>query len=400
MSAPDVIEITQRLVRTPSTNPGGDESAVADLIQQVLGELGLPAAEVLALDPRRPNLRCTLDFGSGGKHLVLSGHIDTKPVGDADWTVDPWGADLDGDRLYGLGSADMKGAVAAMLVTAAGLVQAPPPAGRLTLLFTADEEDGATYGSHFVSTSGGVEADAVVIGEPSGISADFDRLHLVSRGIARLRLTARGRQGHSSLAGRPGVRNAGVDVARAVVAVAERLELPVPENRDGLADWGVTVNTGLVFRGGVGYGVLPGTTSADTEVRLLPGMTRDAVESAFAALVSEVAADSGSDLAVEFDTPPRDWLPATSVAAGGELARAAISACATVFAHLVPLSVFPGTTDATWFDAIGIPTLPALGPGLLERCHGADEWVSVQAVRQAVDLYAVLARDFCAGGTA
>jgi acetylornithine deacetylase/succinyl-diaminopimelate desuccinylase-like protein len=63
------------------------------------------------------------------------------------------------------------------------------------------------------------------------------------------------------------------------------------------------------------------------------------------------------------------------------------------------LAVFPGTTDATWFDAgQGLPALPALGPGLLRRCHGADEWVSVDAVRRSVDLYAELAMDFCVAG--
>jgi acetylornithine deacetylase/succinyl-diaminopimelate desuccinylase-like protein len=61
-----------------------------------------------------------------------------------------------------------------------------------------------------------------------------------------------------------------------------------------------------------------------------------------------------------------------------------------------PSAVFPGTTDATWFDALqDLPTLPALGPGLLRRAHAADEWVSIQAVRQAVEIYTHLARAYC-----
>ena len=102
-----------------------------------------------------------------------------------------------------------------------------------------------------------LEADGVVIGEPGGIEEDFDRLHLVSRGIARMRLVARADQGHSSLADELGFRNAGVDAARAVVAVRDELEPEAPPNEHRLSGWHATVNTGLAYRGGVGYGVLP-----------------------------------------------------------------------------------------------------------------------------------------------
>ncbi len=393
----DVVELARTLVRTPSPNPPGDERAVAAAVTDVLPTLGLPTAEVLALDPGRPNVLLTLDFGAGGRHLVLSGHLDTKPVGDARWTVDPLGADLDGDRLYGLGSADMKGAVAAMLVAAARLARNPLARGRLTLLFTADEEDGATFGAHHVAGTRPLDADAVVIGEPGGIETDFDRVHLVSRGIARLRLIARGRQGHSSLSGTPGTRNAGVDAARLVIAVADELVLDVPSNVDELEGWAATVNTGMTYRGGVGYGVLPGRVAVDTEVRLLPGMDRTAVTTAFTGLADRVAGVTGADLAVEYDAAPNDWLPPAAVPAGHPVARAAQEACARVLGSAPPLAVFPGTTDATWFDTgQGIATLPALGPGLLRRAHGADEWVSIAAVRRSVDLYEDLTRRFCA----
>ncbi|UOY00133.1 M20 family metallopeptidase [Blastococcus sp. PRF04-17] len=369
---------------------------MAAVVRDALTELGLPAAETIALDPARPNLLVTLDFGPGGRHLVLSGHLDTKPIGDATWTVDPLGADIEGDRLYGLGSADMKAAIAAMLVAAARLTRSPLSRGRLSLLFTADEEDGATFGAHHVASTRPLDADAVVIGEPGGIDTDFDRIHLVSRGIARLRLLARGRQGHSSLSATPGTRNAGVDVARLVTAVADELTLEVPPNVDGLEGWAATVNAGMTYRGGVGYGVLPGRIAADTEVRLLPGMDRTALTEAFTQLTQRVAARTGADLAVEYDVAPNDWLPAAAVPADHPVAAAATAACRRVLGTEPPLAVFPGTTDATWFDAgQGLPTLPALGPGLLRRAHGADEWVSVTAVRRSVGLYEALAAEFC-----
>jgi acetylornithine deacetylase/succinyl-diaminopimelate desuccinylase-like protein len=394
----DVLELARELIRTPSPNPPGDERAVAGLLQDALRSYGLPAGRVVARDDRRPNLIVTLDFGAGGRHLVLSGHMDTKPIGDAHWSVDPFAATVDGDRLYGLGSGDMKAALAAMVAAASMLAQTPPSGGRLSLVFTADEEDGASFGAHHVAQTTQLNADGVVIGEPGGIELDFDRLHLVSRGIARLRLTAHGSQGHSSLSGQPGCRNAGLDAARLAVAVADDLRLTTPLNPGDLAGWEATVNTGLAFRGGVGYGVLPGVMTVDTEVRLLPGMRREQVQAEFEDVLSAVVGDRGADLRLAFDSPPNDWLPASIVAPDDPLAIAARAACRVVFGAVPTDSVFPGTTDATWFNQLqGLPTLPALGPGLLRRAHAADEWVSVDAVHQAVTLYGELARTFCQG---
>jgi len=384
----DVIELARELIRAASPNPPGDERAAAAAVVDGAQALGLPPARRIEREEHRPNLLTTLDFGPGGRHLVLSGHIDTKPIGDATWSVDPLGAEVDGDRLYGLGSADMKSAVAAMLVAAASVLEDPPGAGRLSLLFTADEEDGAAFGARHVVATVPLEADGVVIGEPGGIEEDFDRLHLVSRGIARMRVVARADQGHSSLADELDMPSAGVDAARAVVAVEDTLRLEAPPNEHQLSGWGATVNTGLAYRGGVGFGVLPGRMAVDTEVRLVPGMERGAIEAAFERAVDGVA--------VEFDAPPTDWLPASMVAPGHPLATAAANACRTVLGREPAAAVFPGTTDATFFSELqGLPTLPALGPGLLRRAHAADEWVSVSAVRHAAELYAELAREFC-----
>jgi acetylornithine deacetylase/succinyl-diaminopimelate desuccinylase-like protein len=395
----DVLDIARELVSTSSPNPPGDERAAAALVQNLLPELLLPGARVIARNESRPNLLISLDFGPGGRHLILSGHLDTKPVADAAWSVDPFGADVEGDRLYGLGSADMKSAIAAMLVAASRVAGDAPSRGRLSLLFTADEENGSAYGAHHVADSVPLDADGVVIGEPGGIEGDYDRLHLVSRGIARLRLIASGRQGHSSLSDEFGTRNAGVDAARLVTEVADSLAVDTPENVHGLSGWTPTVNTGMAYRGGVGFGVLPGVMAVDTEVRLLPGMRREAVGEAFTNLAERVSRQTGSELRIDFDQPPNDWLPATLVAPSDPLVEEARAACRAVLGTDPPSGVFPGTTDATWFDALqGLPTLPALGPGLLRRAHAADEWVSIQALRQAVEIYTHLARAYCSRG--
>lgn len=392
----DVIALTQRLVRTPSPVRDGDERAVAELIQETLEEFGLPRAEVHALSPERPNLVTTIDFGPGGRHLALVGHIDTKPVGDAAWTVDPYGADIVGDRLYGLGTADMKGAVAAMLIAARDLIADSPSAGRLTLVFTADEEDGAVFGARYLSEVLDHDFDALVIGEPSGLHTDFDNIPLISRGLGRFSVTAHATQGHSSLAALLGFRNAGVDLARAIAEIADALVVRVPDNPDDLPHWNASINPALTIEGGYGYGVLPERMFAGVEVRTLPGMVDTEVLADIQAVLDRVAARDGSKLTVEFEGEPRHWIPGTRVAASDPVVGSVQRAVADALGTNPPLDVFPGTTDTSWFATPTLPCLPALGPGLLRYCHAADEWVSVEAVRRTVPLYASLVRDFCA----
>jgi acetylornithine deacetylase/succinyl-diaminopimelate desuccinylase-like protein len=217
-----VVPLARRLVDAPSPNPPGDERAIAAEVAAALAELALPSPQVLARSARRPNLLTALDFGAGGRHLCFSGHLDTKPIGDARWTVPSDRATLEGDRLYGRGAVDMKGAIAAMIVAAARLAADPPTCGRLSLLFTADEEDGAAFGAHFVAAEGLLAADGVVIGDAASLPADFAWLHLVSRGIARFRIEEGSDHCHSSLCDRTSAINASVEFARLLVACAYR----------------------------------------------------------------------------------------------------------------------------------------------------------------------------------
>ena len=275
MRRSDVVELTERLVAAPSPNPPGDERAAAGVVTDICIELGLPAPRVLAAEPSRPNLIVDLDFGAGGRQLALSGHLDTKPVGDAVWSSDPFVGHVDDGHLYGLGACDMKGAVAAMLLAAAELAADGPTAGRLSLVFTADEEHGSAYGSRYLAESGAVRADAIVIGEPGGIDRDWDELQTISRGIANFSIDVYGDQGHSSLSDSKGFVSATQECARLLVRFADLFHPSFNSSMSGLRP---TVNAGVRIEGGVGFGVVPGKASFAVDVRLLPGMDRPQLE--------------------------------------------------------------------------------------------------------------------------
>jgi len=397
-TAEAAVALARHLIAAPSPNPPGDERACAAAVDEALEEFGLPAATRIARSELRPNLLTTIDFGPGGRHLCLAGHLDTKPVGDASWTTDPFEGAVAGDRLYGLGSADMKGAVAAMLVAAARIAADSPPLGRLSLLFTADEEDGGAWGAHHLARSGAIACDGIVLGEPGGLHTDFDSLHLVSRGIARFHVDVGGDQGHASLSDQSGAVNASVELGRLLVAFAERFTPRQPPRGHPIRGWHTTVTAGLRLGGGVGYGVVPGQASFSAEVRLLPGMTRSELEEQITEFVAgEARLNPRLRARLRFDVPPSDFLPATEVATVNPLAVAARAVCREILGRVPDDSVFPGTTDAAHLHGLaGIPTLPAFGPGLIAVTHGADEWVSVEALRSSVHLYEALVRTYCA----
>src|SRR5919106_3369562 len=121
----EVIALTLALVAAPSPNMPGDETAAAAVIERALAHYGLPQARVLAEQPHRPNLIVRIDGARPGPHLALCGHLDTKPVGDAaaEWRTDPFAPTIVGDRLFALGSTDMKGACAAMVLAGAAFAR-------------------------------------------------------------------------------------------------------------------------------------------------------------------------------------------------------------------------------------------------------------------------------------
>jgi len=392
----ELIELTSALVAAPSPNLPGDERAPAAVVQRALANYGLPPAVVHAAEPHRPNLIVRIDAARPGPHLALCGHLDTKPVGEAadEWRTDPFTPTIEGDSLYGLGATDMKGADAAMVLAGAAFAAvADRAAGSLSLVLTADEEYGSRLGAEYLVRSGALDVDAVILGEPSGVQCDWEAIRIVSRGFCGFRVIVGGTQTHSSISDILPTTNAVEAMARVLVGLRRELRLRAPEHP--LCPNGPTINLGVKTLGGVGYGVLPGHAEFWSDIRTTPGMTlenlRADVEAALARISKEMP---GARIRLEFPETLA-WIAPTEVPPGHPAVRAAQRATAAVLGEAPPLAAFPGATDAWPLQGIGgIPTVAALGPGLLPLAHGPNEWVSVQSVIQAARIYALTALAF------
>jgi len=118
----ELLSLARQLVRIPSENPPGREADVAQFLSDRLAGLATSPIEVHAREPGRPNLLARVRGSDGPGRLMLVAHMDTKPVGDrGQWTVDPFAGHVAHGQLYGRGAADMKAAIAAMVVAAEAL---------------------------------------------------------------------------------------------------------------------------------------------------------------------------------------------------------------------------------------------------------------------------------------
>lgn len=385
----EVLRLAQEMVRIPSENPPGDVGDMADYVLAFLEELGLAGWRVEPA-PGRVNVLARLGPPGGTPGLVLNGHLDVVPAGPG-WTVEPYGGVVRDGRLWGRGSADMKGGLAAVLGAVAALVRARVILARpLLLMFTCDEETGGKQGAAHLVRSGQVTGDMCVVCEPSGL-----RLIHAEGGLCWITLTTRGRTAHSVLAWK------GVNAVEKMVRVLSALA-PLQEElgRMGNPSGKRAVLTANVIRGGVKVNQVPDTCEALLDLRIPPGVeisAEEVLDRMRAVLASLQEGDP--DLVVELahGEPVRPF----EVPAGAEVIGLVREAYRDVTGReCSPWSPRqdPPTDDSDLYHlwtAGGIPGV-YFGPGEIEQAHVADEFVEVEQLRQAARIYALLAYRVCA----
>lgn len=384
----ELIAFAGDLIHAPSPNPPGDERAVVQVVTERLRAFGL-RPEVVAKRPERPNL--VTSVGETGLTLLFNGHLDTKPPGDiAAWETYPYRPTVENGRMYGLGACDMKGQVAALTYATAALAHAGSLPGRLILALSADEECGSAYGARYLVEEAGLSADAVIVGEASGITEDWELLPVLARGFSGFRVEIHGTQMHSSLSARMQAVNASTAMAHVLLRLARDLEIHYTPHP--FCPEGVTINPGVRVSGGVDYGVVPGYAEFSVDVRTLPGMTREGLRRDVDRLLDQLRAEDDSlRVDMEFEEGPLGWAEPSEIAPDSPLVRAAAAACRDIRGRTPALGAFPGGTDGAVFSRAGMPSIPAFGPGRLPLAHRPNEWISTEALPEAAKIYALTA---------
>lgn len=208
------LELTRELTRLRTINPPGSEKLCADRLAAILEAAGLAVARYDYAE-NRTSLVARLDGTADSPPLCFTGHLDTVPLGAAAWRLDPLGGELDGDRLYGRGSSDMKSGVAAMVQMAVDLARLPRRRAGLVLVLTAGEETGCD-GARYLAGLGDAlpRAGALVVGEPTA-----NQPLIGHKGALWLQAVFRGVTAHGSMPEQGD--NALHKAARGVVRLAE-----------------------------------------------------------------------------------------------------------------------------------------------------------------------------------
>jgi succinyl-diaminopimelate desuccinylase len=372
--AGDVVELARELVRTETINPPGDEARAADLLAARLDAAGLEVA-AHELAPGRISLVARWPGRDpDAPALCLTGHLDTVPLGGSDWERNPLGGEVDGDRLHGRGSSDMKGGVAAIVAAAERTAAAGRGRAGLELVLCAAEETGCEGALALTSADGALgRAGAVLVAEPT-----TNYPCVAHKGVVWLDALADGRTAHGSM---PHLgENAIHKLARAITRL-DGFAFDVPDH-DLLG--APTLNVGTVS-GGININSVPDRARAGLDVRTVPGLGADAV-------AEQLAAAAGDEVRVEtrlaldaVDTDPGDaWV-------------------AEVFEVMAPLvgetpeprGLAYFTDAAALVPAYGTPPAIICGPGDADQAHRTDESCSVAALEAAADGFFEIARRWC-----
>lgn len=379
------VNFLQRMVQARSNNPFTPELSPPDVaveeqtavvILTQMQHLGFQAA-LYGMSPQRPNVLCTFPgTDAKGKTLILTTHMDTvEPSGE--YTRDPFGAEIENGRLYGLGVADAKAQIAAFIYAAYALRRAGLRLkGHLKLAFVVDEEAGASspYGTRYLLEQGLLQGDAAIVGEPGN-----RKIATGHRGVYRFRLRTYGESVHTGLKewelGTKG-HNAVVDMAQLALVLA-RCELPhVPSPSFPGRRPVLTFPT--LISGGKTINTVPEQCDAYGEVRLLPGTTENEIKDILTRCLDQAN--------ISYDLETITFVPSAEIPLQTEIVQIMASTIEAVTGQHLRTEGAGPACDGWMFITRGIPAICGYGVAC-SGVHGANEWADLTSLRQITEVY-------------
>jgi len=376
--------LLSRLVSIDSVNPdlvpgARGEAEVAAYVADWLRARGLEVRLQDTGRAGRANVIAVARGTGGGRSVMLNAHMDTVGVAGVRAPFQPV---IRGGKLFGRGSMDTKGALAAFMAAAAA-ARGMKLRGDVILTAVVDEEY-ASVGTEAVvrgCRAGEYRVDAAIVGEPSG-------LHIVTehKGYAWFEIETRGVAAHGSL---PAV---GVDAIAAMGRVLVALE--AESARLAAAPPHRTLGTGSIhaslISGGQELSSYPASCLLQLERRTVPGETPEAAEDELRAMLGRIGASDPRFSAVLRRTFARHPMEADR---GSPIVAALSAQVQRVTGRPATLSGMGGWLDSALLDGAGIPTV-VIGPSG-EGLHGVEEWVDLDSVRACRDTVLGTLADFC-----
>ena len=361
----EVISLTRKLISFNTVNPEGNEEGIARFVGKLLERSGF-RIDYHQLAENRLTLIAEKGLTHSIPPLVMTGHFDTVPLGSKQWHEDPFSGLIKDGKIYGRGSSDMKGGVAAMIYAPIAAFKNSAPQGGVRLIFTAGEEPGCCGAKHLADTRYDLgRASAVIVGEPtSNVPA------IGHKGALYLKVSASGKTAHSSM---PELGDNAIYKAARAITKIENFRFQA--DRDDLHGF-PTINVGLIS-GGKNINSVPDYAEFTVDIR-------STAKVAHGEVLERLSQELGDEMTIEKLV---DLMPVSS-AESAPFVQLVYAACGIDPAKGVLQKSLPYMTDGAVLQQLygGVPTV-ILGPGQSEMAHQTDEFCYTAKIEEAVEIY-------------
>lgn len=361
----DVISLTRELLAFNNINPPGNEEEIARFVGRLLAGYGF-STEFYMFGVNRVHLVAEKGLTSSKPPIVLSGHFDTVPLGSKKWNIDPFAGQVHEGKIWGRGSSDMKGGLAAMIQASIISFETSPPEGGVRLIFTAAEEagcSGARQLADFIKDAG--TASGIIVGEPTS-----NYPYIGHKGALYINAASSGRTAHSSM---PELgENA---IYKAAKAILKARDFNFEAVNDQLLGY-PTINVGRMS-GGMNINSVPDHAEFSIDIRSTPGVAHDE-------LLKRLARVLGPEITLETLVD----MKAVITDENNPFVQFVYDICGVDRDDKTMPKALPYLTDGSVLQMMynGAPTI-ILGPGQPEIAHQTDEFCYLSKLEESVKIY-------------
>ncbi|NHQ74839.1 M20 family metallopeptidase [Roseovarius gahaiensis] len=366
------LDLTRKLIAFNTISPPGDEAECARFIADLLETAGFQIAWH-DWQPNRPNLIATLpateEMARGA--IVYSGHLDTVPLGQVDWSEDPFAGEIKDGRMYGRGTSDMKSGVAGCIMAGLALAQEPVRRAEVKLIFSAGEETGCegvlALAEHpdLLGT-----CDALVVAEPTD-----NRPFIGHKGALWMSLVHKGVTAHGSM---PEKGKNAIFAACASIDVLRGFDFGVEAHP---VMGGPSLNVGNMSAG-LNINSVPDLARVGVDIRSTVGQSNAQIKAQLGALLGDdVDIEPMTDMDHVYTDPDHPWM------------QQAFSVVEEVTGQRPEVGTATYFTDASVLKpAMGDPATLIIGPGAMAMAHQTDEYFETALMDPCVEVFTRLGR--------
>ena len=272
----ETLDLLVKMLQINTVNPPGNEKVLAELIAKEMASVGIET-EVVDLGNNRANVVARIRGTGEKKALLFNGHLDTVPPGDVEWEHGPYSGDIVDGKIYGRGSSDMKGGLAAMIIAAKAIKKSKLELkGDLIFSGTAGEETDSIGAFDFLNKGGLKDVGAIIIGEPSSCG-----INIAEKGALWLAITTFGKTAHAAFP------DSGINAITCMnTLLNEILNYKFKYCENELLGH-PTMNIATI-NGGVKTNVVPDKCKVTLDIRTVPGMKHSDIIKEFEGIIAKL----------------------------------------------------------------------------------------------------------------